>query len=282
MSTSHNSAALTLLVYYFALTFAMAAATTDKSIQSRKIFVYTFPSVPHVVSISPFALKLESYMRINKIAYEPIYGMKFSSKGMIPYVRLDNSDDGEEIADSNVVLARLKAEQAENADTDAHLTPEQKAMTHSLTRMLEEHTAQIGFYYRYGLHMPEFVEALEIEDRFGTESVKRWLPNQPDLTKTKMKMRGLTRHSDDELWQFCNDDLQAVSDYLGDKPYMFGNTPSTADCVVFGHVSQLLWIPIDFPMQTYLKEKCPNVVDFMHRFREEFWPDWDELCAPRK
>jgi hypothetical protein len=140
--------------------------------------------------------------------------MKFSAKRMIPFVRLDNSEDGPEIADSNVVLAQLK-EQAE--DTDAHLTPEQKAVTHSITRMLEEHTAQIGFYYRYGLHMPEFAQALEIEDRFGSEMAKRWLPNQPDSTKTKMKNRGWTRHSDDERWQFCNDDLQAISDYLGDR-----------------------------------------------------------------
>jgi hypothetical protein len=178
-----------------------------------------------------------------------------------------------------VVLQKLK-EQAE--DTDSHLTPEQRAMTHSLVRMLEEHTTQIGFYYRYTLDMPNFIRALEIEDRWGKQVVGGWTKNQPETTKTKMKERGITRHSDEEIWQFANDDLQAIADYLGDKAYFFGDTPSTADCAVFGHLSQLLWIPIDFPQQKYLKEKCPNVVRFMNRFREEYWPDWDELCAPQK
>jgi glutathione S-transferase len=250
-------------------------STTD--LLDRTIYLCTFPPVPHVYSVSPFAIKLESYMRINKIPYTPVYGAPMSSKGMIPYIRLDDQESGEETADSNVVLSRIKKELGAKG-SDADLQPEQRAMAHSVTRMLEEHTIQICFYYRYGLHMPEFLEALDIEHRFREGAADRWGRFQPDHTKHKTKMRGLTRHSDEELWEFSNDDLSALSDYLGDKPFFFGDKPTLADCTIFGHLSQFLWIPIDFPQKKHLEEHCPNLVDLLNRFRSEYWPDWEELC----
>lgn len=244
----------------------------------RTIYLFTFAPVPHVYSVCPFAIKLESYMRINKIAYTPVYGAPMGPKGMIPYIRLDDQDSGEETADSNVVISRIKKELG-GKDSDSDLQPEQRAMAHAITRMLEEHTIQICFYYRYGLQMPDFLKALDIEHRFREGAADRWGKFQPDHTKNKTKMRGLLRHSDEELWGFSNEDLRALSDYLGDKPFFFGDWPTLADCTIFGHLSQFMWIPIGFPQQKFLEEQCPNLVDLMNRFRDEYWPDWKELCA---
>jgi glutathione S-transferase len=257
-------------------------AMTSSKIIDRKIFVCTFRPVPHVYSICPFGIKIESFLRINKIPYEPVFGSKMSSKGMMPYIRLDDPDCGDEIPDSNVILARLQEElkqQEQVGYSESHLTPAQRATAHMLIRMLEEHTSPVGFYYRYGLNMAQFSEALDLADRFAPGMAERWGKFQPDNTKAKTKYRGLSRHSDEELWDFSNDDLQAISDHLGDEPYYFGDRPSLADCAVFGHVSQLLWIPIDFPQKKYLHERCPNIVKFMNRFRAEFWPDWEDLCG---
>lgn len=53
------------------------------------------------------------------------------------------------IADSNVIIARLITLFAASADIK-QLTQEQRAIAHAATRMVEEHLAQTGFYYRYG------------------------------------------------------------------------------------------------------------------------------------
>lgn len=53
------------------------------------------------------------------------------------------------IADSNVIIARLITLFAASVDIKL-LTPEQRAIAHAATRMVEEHLAQTGFYYRYG------------------------------------------------------------------------------------------------------------------------------------
>lgn len=258
----------------------MAASETPTS--SNQIFVFNFPPVPHVYSVCPFAIKLESFLRINKIPHETIYTTKFSSRFSMPYCKFGACpESGEEVSDSNVIIERLRQEYEV---TDKDLSPMDRAVTHTIIRMLEEHTAQIGFYYRYGLDMKSFIDQLEISDRFGQSSAftDRWLQTQPGITKEKTKKRGLSRHNDEEIWNFSNDDFQALSDMLGDKNFFFGeDEPSLADCAVFGHVSQFLWIPMDFPQQKYLKEQCPNLVRFMEDFRTVYWPDWEECCKKK-
>jgi len=260
--------------------------------KSKTIFLCTFTPCPHVYSICPFAIKLESFLRINKIPYQPKYVRTPGPKGMVPWIILDDKETGTAIPDSNVILSKVQEElrcrqqQQEEHDhsySESSLTTSQRATTHMLIRMLEEHLAQIGFYYRYGLHMDDFLKVLDIADRWPDGVSERWGNVQPDITKTKTRYRGLTRHSDEELWEFANDDIRYISELLGDNEdknayLMGGDKPTLADCAVFGHLAQFLWIPLDFPQKKFIQEECPNLVSFMNRFRDEYWPDWDDLC----
>ena len=67
-------------------------------------YMVQFPVSPQMRTISPFALKLETYLRMNKVDYEPIYCLKMSRKGQIPYIELN----GEQIADSNIIIKELE------------------------------------------------------------------------------------------------------------------------------------------------------------------------------
>jgi len=69
----------------------------------HKVYLFTFPPVPRVRNISPFSLKVESFLRLYDIPYEMVPTFTFSSKGQMPYIRL-NSIDGMEIPDSNVII----------------------------------------------------------------------------------------------------------------------------------------------------------------------------------
>ena len=48
-------------------------------------------------------LKLETWLRMNKIKYENVYSMILGSKGQTPYVELN----GKEITDSNLIMETL-------------------------------------------------------------------------------------------------------------------------------------------------------------------------------
>lgn len=266
----------------------------------KKIMLYTFPPVPNSNSICPFALKVESFLRINDIPYETCYTSSFGKNGTIPYLRMfettgDNSDSNEsltfeELSDSNESIAFL----LNDPDFDTtkcnqnSLTKEQKAIEHACLRMLEEHTAQTGFYFRYALNMPEFCDATELRDRLfnGNENpqgsliftmFKKGLPNSWMI---KAKARGFVRYSSpDVVWKMAGDDLQALEDLLSSKDYFFGRShPGIMDCTVFGHLSQLLYIRMDFPQQKYLKENCPGLLRFMEHFKQTHFPDWEERC----
>ena len=95
-----------LIVIYFKF-----FKTKEKKIVLQKpdfekdiVYLVQFPISPTIRTISPFALKLETYLRLKKVPYEPVYSFKFSKKGQIPYIELN----GEQIADSNIIIQELE------------------------------------------------------------------------------------------------------------------------------------------------------------------------------
>lgn len=253
------------------------------SFQIDKVYLFTFPNSPHVRNISPFALKVESFLRLHKIPFEVIGTFKFSPKGQMPYIRLNSKDDGPIIADSNFIIKFLSKKLGLDED-ETTLSKEQSATAHAFTRMIEEHTSQIGFYYRYGLQMDQFCSAVIPEGWFSNKGTfKSWLMGKlfptmmPRAYKRKMRYISFGRHSDDEKWTISCQDIQSISDYLGEKKFIFGDVPGTLDCTLFGHLAQFLYIPLDFPQKTYMKENCVNIVDYVDRFKEMYWRDWESL-----
>jgi glutathione S-transferase len=73
-------------------------------------------------------------------------------------------------------------------------------------------------------------------------------------------------------------DFEALSNWLGDKPYMMGSAPCVLDCSAFGFLAIFYYI---FPETYYLRKetetKFPNLKEYCDRMKAEFWPDWDEL-----
>ena len=270
----------------------------------KKLVLYTFPPVPNSYSFTPFGLKVESFLRINKIPYEIVYTSAFGKNATIPYARIFDGDEVdlhsekfEEKSDSNEIIRfLLESPEFDTSPCEENLTSEQKAISHSCLRMLEEHTTQTAFYYRYFFHMLEFCEATQLKDRaFMTEESKLgrlifyfFKKGVKYGTGQKAKYRGFTRYRSPEIvWTMACEDLQALEDLFvstttNGEHYFFGRShPSALDCAVFGHLSQLLYITIDFPQQVYLKENCPGLLRFMEHFKRSQFPDWESLCEPK-
>eukprot|EP00804_Cyclotella_cryptica_P030234 CCRYP_017097-RA/>CCRYP_017097-RA protein AED:0.41 eAED:0.41 QI:0/-1/0/1/-1/1/1/0/315 len=251
-----------------------------------KVYLFTFPRAHHVHNISPFSLKLETFLRIHNIPYEVISTFQFSPKGQIPYIRLNSKEDGTLIADSNFIIKFLSKKLGIDKTEEHFLSSEEMAVAHAFTRMIEEHTTQIGFYYRYALNMEKFCSAVIPLDWFNHNNsltlkawlfLKFWKRIQPIGFKKKMRYVSFGRHTDDEKWTISCQDIQSISDFLGDKKYIFGDRVTTLDCTLFGHFAQFLYIPIDFPQKKYMLENCINVVRYVERLKEEYWSDWDKI-----
>ena len=103
-----------------------------------EVYLAQFPPSPRVRSISPFSLKLETWLRLAKIPYQNVYTRKFSKAShTIPYIELN----GQQISDSNRILETLRSQF--QAEVDLGLTAEERATDHAVTSMIENHTTQV-------------------------------------------------------------------------------------------------------------------------------------------
>jgi len=88
----------------------------------------------------------------------------------------------------------------------------------------------------------------------------------------------LDRISEEELeskvYENAKDGLTILSNKLGDSEYLLGASPTSLDAIVFGYVATVAKIP--FPnatLQQHLVNKCPNLVDYMERIINVYFPE---------
>ena len=75
-------------------------------------------------------------------------------------------------------------------------------------------------------------------------------------------------------------DVEAISNWLGDKPYMMGAEPCPLDCTVFGFLAIFFnSFPETYFIQKEVDEKFPNLRVYTNRIKDTFWTDWDELLS---
>ena len=100
----------------------------------------------------------------------------------------------------------------------------------------------------------------------------------PCGTRFKSRMHGIGCHSLDEVAEFSFQDLTAISKLLGDKSFFNGDSPSTIDCTLFGHLVQMVLLPMESPQKMFIQAHCKNLQHFVERMKTKFWPDWEAMC----
>lgn len=47
--------------------------------------------------------------------------------------------------------------------------------------------------------------------------------------------------------------------------------------MAFAHLCQFVFVPFG-GLKEYLESDCTNLLSFVERMRERYWPDWEEMC----
>merc|ERR1711942_227140 len=109
--------------------------THQKEFEEDMVYLFQFQRSPQIPSISPFCLKLESWLKLHGIKYQNVdHKCKFRSrKGMLPFIEIN----GDEVADSNMIIETL----AKKFDKEmpAQLSQDQKNVQHAMIAMVENH-----------------------------------------------------------------------------------------------------------------------------------------------
>lgn len=210
----------------------------------------------------PFDIKLLAWLNLVGIPYEHAFqdDTRKGPKGKNPWIEID----GERIGDTEIIIERLSQRFGVNLDTG--LTPEQLALGHAWRRTFEEHFHQV-FEWELLVHPAgaAFMKA-------GTEAS---LP--PVVGKLVFRMmqrgmarqlhaRGIARHSPDVIERKGRADIDALSAFLGDHPFLITERPVTADTAVFGLLAPMVCWPMETPVAQYVRT-VDNVRSYCERMR---------------
>jgi glutathione S-transferase len=221
------------------------------------IELYGFAPVWGLADLSPFVMKVDTYLRLSGLPYKLVpfsmETMAASPKGKLPYIV-----DGEQvIADSSFILEYCQ--HTYGNPLDAELTGAQRAIGHATVRMLEENLYWVLVAERW---------------RDSTAAVDHYpvLAGAPaDLVRTvvdtmlaELRGHGMGRHAADEIAHIGACDLEALSATLGDRPFLLGASPSSYDASAYTFVAHFVQAGYDSRMRGVV-QRTPNLMSYWER-----------------
>jgi glutathione S-transferase len=102
-----------------------------------------------------------------------------------------------------------------------------------------------------------------IEESIYLETRKQFFADVPPVMRELIAARvrkqirrdlvgqGMGRHSRDEIYLIGKADLNAVSRWLGDKPFMMGATPTSLDTIAYAFLANILVPPLESPLKDH-------------------------------
>ncbi|MFT3926233.1 MAG: glutathione S-transferase family protein [Myxococcales bacterium] len=216
-------------------------------------------------NLSPFCSKLETYLRMAKIPYQiQVSDTRKAPKGKVPWIE----HEGHTLGDSSLIIEYLK--QRFGDPLDGALSPAQRALGRLVQRTLEEGTYWVGVYDRWAVD--ENFERIR-EPLFGAILGRPLIWVVPDLIRKRMLgvlyAQGTSRHTRDEVYAMARADFEALSQLLGDQPFLFGEQPTSYDAVLYAFTA-----PSRHPStSTRFRDLPLNLRSFAERVHQAYFPE---------
>jgi hypothetical protein len=108
------------------------------------INVVIFPRSGCITNISPFVVKLETWLRFNKLPYRAVSNefTKMSTRGQLPFIELN----GRQFGDTNLIMENLIA--TYHLSIDRSLNSRERAEARLLTVLIEESIFRYFFNFK--------------------------------------------------------------------------------------------------------------------------------------
>ncbi|KJH51277.1 hypothetical protein DICVIV_02556 [Dictyocaulus viviparus] len=241
------------------------------------VYLVQFPRAGCMPSPSPFSLKVETWLRMADIPYTNVSNdfIKMSEKGQTPFIEVN----GRHVADSNIIIDHL-IEEFHKKNIDDWLTPIDKSYSRAYHALVEDSLRWVILYQRardnkWFATDQGFLQHFNGVKKFAFKNVLC-----ERLRKRLMNMvmaQGIAKYTPEEVVTLAKKDLDAISMFLGNKKYFFGEKPTTLDCTMFAFLSQFIYTPLVTPeIMTHMGQNNQNLVSFVSRMKEAYWPDWEE------
>ncbi|XXX77592.1 glutathione S-transferase family protein [Sorangium sp. So ce134] len=221
-------------------------------------------------NVSPPCMKLETWLRITGIPYEPApLDLAAAPKGKVPCIE----EAGVRIGDSTLIIDHLQ--RTRRVDPDDGLSASERATSLAFRRMLKEnfYWVIVEMRYRTERNWQIYRKVLASILHSGPEGGSEQAADEMCGNVTRqMYGHGMGRHSAEEICRIGIEDITAVSGYLGSKSFFMGERPTTADAAVYAYMANAIEVPIEHPVQEHGRSSR-NLVQYCERMRGRFFPE---------
>ena len=239
------------------------------------IHLHQAPRGLNAPNLSPFCTKLELYFRMTNRSYEVRpWNPRKAPKGKMPYV----VDDDYKLGDSKLIIEHY--EERSKDKLDSWLDSQQKAMGHSVARMLEEGTYFCGLRHRW---MPDENFSVVSEAMVSRLNVPKLMKRVlPHLLRRRMKSylhaQGTGRHTEAEVKHLAGQDFEAIAELMDSAgPFFFGDRPSTIDCTIYGFAAALLKADLPNPLLDLQGDTLQTLKSYLTHIESTYFSDLQKL-----
>jgi glutathione S-transferase len=216
---------------------------------------------------SPFATKALALLELAKVKYKLTYlpNPTKMPKGKLPVLKVGDRM----IPDSNEIREYIEAETG--FDFDAGLSAKDRAISTAVIRMIEEHVYFIVYTSRW--KEDKNWEVTKAENFGAVPAIMRGF-----ITRMVRKGavaqcigQGMGRHSKTERLSRFKQDIDAIETLLGDKDYLFGDSPKAADISTITALRFTAAFRRKNDLSDYLMSK-PTIMAYLQRGKEALYP----------
>lgn len=235
------------------------------------ITIYRYLPAWTVPCISPYVTKAMYYMRMAQLKFEAKNQDLTKLDVDTPHGKLPiiEDADGTRVADSTHIIEYLKGKYGDLVDEGASV--EERAQMHAWNRMIDEHT------YWTAVIQPRWRETAnwEIYLRIiaGTQDVPPGLRAFADDFRFRILAEFMTggwgRMPADVIYRRARADVDALTGFLGSKPFFMGQKPRSIDATVLSILRHTIDTPFNFDTKDYAAGK-QNLVAYMARMQDRF------------
>jgi glutathione S-transferase len=237
------------------------------------ITLYAFGPAFGLPDPSPFVLKAETLLKMAALPFRTdTEGFSKAPKGKLPYI----DDDGERIADSTFI--RWHIEKKYRFDFDRGLSAEQRAIAWAFEKMMEDNLYWTLVHARWTDDANFFKGPVKF---FG----KVPAPLRPIViamirrqVRKTLHGQGMGRHPAADIVALATRSIDAMADYLGQKPFFVGAEPTGVDATMFAFAAGLLCPVFDTPIRT-AAEGHDNLKRYVARMTARFYPELGEIAG---
>jgi glutathione S-transferase len=234
------------------------------------IHLYQFPPIWNIPNASMYCMKTECYLKLSRIKYKiiTVRDPRKAPRGKLPFIK--DTDNNKIISDSSFIIEYLKTKFGDKLDQN--LSSEQQAVGLSIQRLLEDHFNWLIIYERWvddnnwKIIKREFFGALPV-------LLQLFVPGLVRRNIIKLcHNQGISRYTNQEREVMGKKDIHAIVTFLGNKPFILKDSPSSIDCIVWTYITQILYTPISSKLKDYANT-LPTLLNYDKRMKQLFEQD---------